>query len=192
MSEKITIGGRTFTALEETTVEHDHWVMALLREAGIDVALRQPEEPAEAYARRLLSIALASGKTCLFLGGMLMPEDAAAPWSPALAEETARFLSGLTAPEDKEQINRLIVLLIADFFAAGLIFSGASPSSSQDQPGAGNQAGDGANGPTWSGSFRAATPSAGWRSRVGRWMRRWWRFARSAGGRTWRTTGTAR
>ncbi len=188
-----TLGGRRFHVLTETTAEHDHWYMRQVRGAGLyDVFLTEGETP-EAFARRLLGIAIDSGKEFLLISGMLVPESASgAPWSPAIATETAEFLKSLSAPEDKRQLNMLLGALIADFFAAGLISSAASSISSSGQPSHGLRRVPGESGPTSSERLQDSIPPGPTRSTGGPWWRRWWHTARSLGGMRLRASATSR
>jgi hypothetical protein len=187
-----TLGGRRFRALEESTVEHDQWYMRNVRAAGLDVVeLREGESP-EDFAHRLLGIALDSGRVNLLIAGMIVPTDApGGRWSPALAAATAEFIGRLSVPEDKRQVYGLLASLLASFFGAGLISSVASQLSSDGQPGAMNQKGPGASGPTSFALSPGSTRTARASSFAGSWWRRWWPFARSGSDRSSRTTATA-
>jgi hypothetical protein len=193
--EPIMLGGRAFVTLARTTLEHDHWYMHHARTAGLDAVEPHDGETHAEYALRLLSAALGSGRALLLLGGLIVPADApGGRWTPELAVETAAFLRGLDDPIDKHRINGLMAAMLADFFAAGLISSGASPLSSDGQPVAvkpTDPTSPGASGPTSFGRSPATTRTARAPSTAGPWWRRLWPFARSGAARRSTTTAIA-
>lgn len=193
--DPIMLGGRAFLTLERTTLEHDHWYMNHARSSGLDAVEPRDGETHSDYAMRLLGAALESGRALVLLGGLIVPADApGGRWTPELAVETAAFLRGLDDPVDKNRINGLMAAMLADFFAAGLISSGASPLSSDGQPAAVkpvDQTSPGANGPTSSGRSPATTRTVRESSTAGRWWRRLWPFARSGAARRSTTTAIA-
>ena len=137
--EHVEIGGQKWRAVKRSTIEHDFWLMKNIREAGLDAVRIQPGEKPEEFAVRLLHEVIGSGKAFMLLGGMLLPESIPdEQWSPERAHETAAFMRGLAADEDKAAVKSAIISLLTGFLEAGLrsyANSGtASTAASQPQP----------------------------------------------------------
>ena len=116
MSEKHTIGGRTFLPLRESTVEQDFRFLALVKRARIDEVVMQPGENPEAFARRLLEVTIESGAILDLLGCLLIPEDIAPRdrnpgevWTPEVVQATAQFHGQLRDPKDKAEVRSLVL-----------------------------------------------------------------------------------
>jgi len=128
MTQKHTIGGRTFLPLRESTVEQDFRFLALVGRARIDEVVMQPGESPEAFARRLLEVTIESGVILDLLGCLLVPEDIAPQdrdpgevWTPVVGQETARFLGQLRDPKDKAEVRGLVLSLLVSFFEGGIV-----------------------------------------------------------------------
>ena len=128
MSEKHTIGGRTFLPLRESTVEQDFRFLSLIKRARIDEVVMEPGESPEAFARRLLEVTIESGVILDLLGCLLVPEDLAPrdrdsgeAWTRQMGEETARFLGQLRDPRDKAEVRSLVLSLLVSFFEGGIV-----------------------------------------------------------------------
>jgi len=137
-TEKHVLGGRTFLTVKESTVEQDFRFLALVRQARIDEVTFEPGESPEAFARRLLEVAVESGAILKILGCLLVPEEAAPrdrdpgeAWTLEMAEETARFLGGLKKPEDKDKIRGLVLSLLIPFVESGIVSLRTSMTSSR-------------------------------------------------------------
>jgi len=132
----IKLGGRSFVQMtKDSTVQHDLWLMQRSTEAGLAGAQIWSGETPEAFAQRLLEMAIKSGVALELLGGLLVPEGTLPEqWTPEMAAETTLHLGRISVAEEKQAIYRLILTLLIDFFAAGLISSVRSRSSSADQP----------------------------------------------------------
>jgi len=137
MTEKHTLGGRTFLTVKESTVEQDFRFLALVKQARIDEVTLEPGESPEAFARRLLEAAVESGAILELLGCLLVPDEAAPrgrdpgeAWTLEMAEETARFLGGLRKPEDKDRIRGLVLSLLIPFVESGIVSLRTSTTSS--------------------------------------------------------------
>ena len=133
----ITLGGRTFTKLASgSTVQHDLWLMQRATESGLAGARKWSGETDDAFAARMLEMALKSGLVLEMLGGLLLPEGKGPEdWTPDMALSTAAFLGAITEPQEKRKVNALILSLLIDFFSAGLSSSANSRrSSAQAQP----------------------------------------------------------
>ncbi len=179
MTEKHTLGGRTFLPLRESTVEQDFRFLALIKRARIEEVVVLPGESPEAFARRLLEATIESGVILDLLGCLLIPEDSAPQdrdpgevWNPDVGRETAQFLGQLRNPEDKAEVRGLVLSLLVSFFESGIVslwnsttsFAEAIPSSKGDQQ---NQAGT-APGPNSSGNSPRATMTGPSGSSAGR------------------------
>lgn len=125
------LGGRRFSVIGESTVEHDLTFMGLLRKAGLDMpTLREGELPKD-FATRLLGDLLGSGKACELLGCLLIPEGVESEdWTPELGQETAEHIGHLTSAADKQKVNQLILSALVDFFESGLASLAATRASS--------------------------------------------------------------
>lgn len=139
MSDKHTIGGRTFLPLRESTVEQDFRFLALVGRARIDEVVMQPGESPEAFARRLLEVTIESGVILDLLGCLLIPEDIAPQdrdpgevWTPEVGQETARFLGQLRDPKDKAEVRGLVLSLLVSFFESGIVSLWTSTTSSTE------------------------------------------------------------
>ena len=136
MTQKHTLGGRTFLPLRESTVEQDFRFLALIKRARVDEVVMQPGESPEAFARRLLEVTIESGVILDLLGCLLVPEDVAPRdrdpgevWTPQVGEETARFLGQLRDPRDKAEVRSLVLSLLVSFFENGIVSLWTSPTS---------------------------------------------------------------
>jgi len=138
MTEKHVLGGRTFLAIKESTVEQDFLFLALVKRARLDEVVLEPGESPEDFARRLLEAAVESGAILEILACLLVPEEAAQrgrdpgeAWAREMAEETARFLGGLRKPEDKDKIRSLVLSLLIPFVESGIVSLRTSMTSSR-------------------------------------------------------------
>jgi hypothetical protein len=126
----ITIGGRVFTPLLVSTIEHDLWLMSHIQKAGLDTLRKLSEETMDVFVLRILREVIDSGRVFELLGGMLVPENVAPEaWTPAMAIETADFIRHLTDLEDKRIVQAQVVSLLIGFFENGLTSLITSPSS---------------------------------------------------------------
>jgi hypothetical protein len=122
----IPLGGRKFRAIQESTVQHDIAVRALLREAGLVLAKRE-DETADDFVVRMLGQMAASRKDADFAAALLIPDELEdVDWNPDVAETTLEFIKKLTAQADKLVLRSLTSQLLRGFISAGLAFSGGS------------------------------------------------------------------
>jgi len=133
--EKIGIGGRTFVPVRNSTIEHDFWLMAHIRGAGLDrIAIGEGEAPDD-FAVRLLGEVIDSGRIFPILGGLFLPEGTSSlDWTPEVAEETAAFLKRISEPQDKLEVQKQVISLLIDFFQSGLASLRISRKSSGTDP----------------------------------------------------------
>jgi hypothetical protein len=128
MTQKHTLGGRTFLPIGESTVEQDFRFLALIKRARIDEVVMEPDESPEAFARRLLEVTIESGVILDLLGCLLIPEDTAPrdrdpgeAWTRQMGDETAQFLGQLRDPRDKAEVRSLVLSLLVSFFEGGIV-----------------------------------------------------------------------
>jgi hypothetical protein len=119
--QQLVLGGRPFMSFADKTVQNDFWLMQHLRRSGLERIVINAAESPDDFGRRLFVEMLEREDVFELLGGFLVPGDrAAADWTPAMAVETGQYLRQLTAPEDKAQIQNMVITLLIDFFATGL------------------------------------------------------------------------
>jgi len=107
--------------LEEGTVEHDFWMMAQIREAGLHAVEFEPGSDVGEVVEELLGRCLASGKAILLLSGLLLPEGMKPEeWKPEVAQEIAAHIGKITAADEKAQLKPLIASMLVGFFKTGL------------------------------------------------------------------------
>jgi hypothetical protein len=115
------IGGRSFQAIGESTVEHDFRFMALLRDLGFDDPHKLASETPEQFGARLLNDLMASARALEVLGFLVIPVDVESEhWTPEVGAETAAFLGQLSRPADKAMVRSLTLSFLADFLERGL------------------------------------------------------------------------
>lgn len=150
--ETYKLGGKWYRAISvPRTLEHDHFLAGHTRQAGAaDWALREGESH-EAFGARILGDMMASGRSFLILGGLLIPCDVE-EWTAEVAAKTAHDLSRLTDPEEKKVANAALLGVVLDFFVSGLaswMISGTS-SEAVGESGANGEAASSESGATLS------------------------------------------
>ena len=131
--ETIKLGGRDFTPVLISTIEHDYWLMSKIRAAGLGQVAKREEASAEAFVSRLLAEVIDSGAAFDLLGGLLVPMPLTPEgWTPACAIETAAFIKRLTLPVDKAIVQSQMISVLIGFFENGLSSLTNSPSSLGD------------------------------------------------------------
>ena len=145
------LGGRAFLTVQESSVKQDFIFLSLIKDAGIDEVLREPDEAPEDFARRLLETTVKSGTALQLLGCLLVPEKAmpkrrfgrrAEPgeiWTVEMGEETAEFIGQLRDRKDKAKINSLVLSLLISFFSTGIVSLWTSTMSSRETVPEGNE-----------------------------------------------------
>lgn len=129
--EVVRIGGRSFN-LALATIARFQEVSGRMIECGMgEVEIRKGEAPEE-FARRLVSSLALSRKGLYVVSAMLIPvEISDEEWTEEIGEETARFIGGLSDPEDVKRYNGILAATCAGFFGSGLasLFVSPTPSS---------------------------------------------------------------
>lgn len=180
MSSTITIAGREYRPVVETTIEHDVWIGKRMRMAGIDRMEKSAVESVEEFALRVVLNLMESGEFLELLGGWLVPADVDPDsWTPALALQTASTFRRVKSPEDKQELIRVTGEMLALFLEAGIAFVRTSPKSSADAEDRPNQTKDqptSGSGPNLSASSPATTRAATRSLSGGHSGKRSWRF----------------
>jgi len=130
-AKPIPMGGRLFRAARLITAERDDWIAGRIAHSQVKKVGRLPGESEQDYGERLLEAFRASGYVSELIGGVLTPiEIEDLDWTPAVAMETAKFVGQLYEPTDKAQRDVVLLTVLIDFFANGLISSSGTASSS--------------------------------------------------------------
>lgn len=111
---------RTFVSAQDTTLEHDVWMMPHVHAAGLHNTKGDPNA--------VLQLALSSGRVFLLLAGSVLEQGV--PWSAQATEANAAWFASLTDRESKAQIHSALVQLLLSFFGIGTALSTISRSSS--------------------------------------------------------------
>jgi hypothetical protein len=134
MAEIIELGGKSFRAIDVSTVEHDFSIMQLLVECKLDKVSKAKGEGAEDFAMRILSSVMASGKAFDLLGAFLIPAEIPdLDWTPDLGLTTRQFLAKIADPADKLHVRNAIVTMLLSFSMAGLFSWADSRESSSEE-----------------------------------------------------------
>lgn len=135
MSRIYKIYGQKFRMIQKSTLENDYFIMQQLRRAGLENCTPNKDESAEDFGMRLLYSIVEDGVPFELLGGLLIPENVPdIEWTPGHARATADILRVVTDPEDKQQVQSILISLLTDFFAKGLPFLNPSQTVSQPDP----------------------------------------------------------
>jgi hypothetical protein len=119
MTKTFKIDGQVYRMIECTTLANDFYVMKQIRATGIADCTPKQGESAEDYAVRLLYVIVENGAPFELLGALLLPEGIE-KWSIPQAETTAAVLQTVTNPEDKAEVQRILIAVLTDFFREGL------------------------------------------------------------------------
>jgi hypothetical protein len=135
MAQIIELGGKSYRAIEVSTVEHDFTVMQLLVECGLDKVSKTDEESADDFAIRILRMVMASGKSFNLLGAFLIPaETPDLEWTPELGLTTRQFVSKIADPAEKLLVRNALVTMLLSFSEAGLFsWTDSRESSSEEE-----------------------------------------------------------
>jgi hypothetical protein len=135
MAQIIELGGKSYRAIEVSTVEHDFTVMQLLVETGLDKVSKAEGESADDFAIRVLRTVMASGKSFDLLGAFLIPADIPdLDWTPELGVVTRQFVSRIADPAEKLLVRNALVTMLLSFSEAGLFsWTDSRESSSEEE-----------------------------------------------------------
>lgn len=118
------LGGRLFNVVnyDVITALNEHYIMKWIRHTGIDKVLPHPEgEKDEEYLMRLQGALIDTLELPRLLAGYLIPAGKSeTDFTLAMAEDTAAFISSVTDPEDRAEVQRLGLQVVLDFFRAGI------------------------------------------------------------------------
>ena len=132
----IHIAGRDFRPVQNSTIEHDYYMMEHVQAAGLDNCHKDPEETAEEFALRILAGLMKGGRVFPVLAGLFIPagtEDL--DWTLTVAKETEAHLRTVTDAEDKAVIHGQVVALLMNFFQLGITSLTTSRKSSGEAAG---------------------------------------------------------
>lgn len=128
--QTITISGREFKAVTDSTLEHDVWTVQQLDRAGLRNLVMEDGEKPDEFVNRILMKLMLAGDVFELLGGLLMPAELnGKEWTPDIASETGRLFASATG-EDKATVKRQIAGAMEVFLAQGLLSSIRSRRSS--------------------------------------------------------------
>jgi len=167
-TEKLSLGGKVYYHAGIGPIRQDLFLMMHARHAGLTGVSILPDETPEAFAQRILSAMISSGRALLILGTLLIPEGKKVEdWSEDLAYETAKDLGAIMDPDEKQRVYQQLLSAVLGFFENGLGSWVASTSSSRADAGAkkteetrnSSPAGPGGTGPDSSASSETTIPS---------------------------------
>ena len=119
--QKVTLAGRTFHAVENSTLQHAIASCAMLQRMGLSDLVPRPGEADSAFRDRLMNSLVTSGELLPLLGHLMMPATKkGAEWTPFMAVQTAKFLGALKTPEDKAKLTGLIIDVTLFFCSAAI------------------------------------------------------------------------
>lgn len=119
--ERFSFAGRSFRMIGLRTIENDFTSMNLIRGARLDAVEVGDDEPPEDFAARLYERAIADEQVFSLLGCMLIPEELNdLSWTKLVMAQTADHLRTVNDIDEKRQIQRAVVSMIAGFFRSGL------------------------------------------------------------------------
>lgn len=105
--------------------------MRRVRSSGLDAVVLHDGEALEEYATRMLGVLLASTHVLELVGALIVPVDVPSErWTPRLARATAFFLGRLTDPQEKLEVQRLVLAVLIPFLQSGLACLRSSDPSS--------------------------------------------------------------
>ena len=123
------LGGRTFSAPEQTTARQDNYVIAQAIDAGaMEFAGKKLDQDNNAF--KLTSAILRSGKLEYLLAGALVEDGK--KWNAKDADANAEMFGDITDPESKEQMLTGIVEVLSRFFRSAPLSSTPSPNASTE------------------------------------------------------------
>jgi hypothetical protein len=124
MTGDIKLGDRLFNVVnyDVITVANEAYIHALMRSTGLDLPLPFNEGETDIeYQVRLQARVTDTLKLPELLGGFLLPVGKTeTDWDEQLAAATAKFIRGLTARADREEVFRLAFQVNIYFFREGI------------------------------------------------------------------------
>jgi hypothetical protein len=117
LKDGLKVQGRQFRQVTATTLEHDTYVMTMLRSAGL-LAVMQAFNPLvdafEGVTSHIVTEAFASGKLWLLLASTMVEEQK--PWSIESCEQNANFFKNISHPVEKAKVLGIVPWVILNFF----------------------------------------------------------------------------
>lgn len=127
LQASVTVAGRKFNAVTNTTFKQDMLIMQILHEAGLRELAEKFDvlkDDLGAVAENVIIAAYKSGKLFELLGAVMIEEGQ--PWTTESAKTNSEFFANLTSSEDKQALKGSIVAVILGFFVSGLFVSRTS------------------------------------------------------------------
>jgi hypothetical protein len=119
----VSISGREFKAVTDSTLEHDMWTVQQLDRSGVRNIVMEDGESPDEFVSRMLTQLMVSGAIFDLLGGLLMPAELkGTDWTPEMAVETGKLFARTTGA-DKAIIRGQIAGAMEVFLAQGLLSS---------------------------------------------------------------------
>lgn len=128
---EITVQGRKFLAVNDTTFEQDIYIMQLLEESGLQKLAAEfdiTKDDISDVSTKVIVTAFSTGKLFELVAASV--EEIGVVWSVEQAKLNAIFFRQLTDPQDKAALKSSIVAVILGFFVSGLLSSKSSEFSS--------------------------------------------------------------
>lgn len=144
--ETLTIGGRQFKPIKNSTFAHDIWIMERVKATGLDTLRIEPEESSDDFIDRIAAKAMTGGMQLVLelIAGVLMPaEIESADWTPAIAKATTKFFGDLTEETEKSKVRAQIGGWLYFFFLSAIESSLTSMRSGEKAEKAGHLASEG-------------------------------------------------
>jgi len=124
LSGEVRLGGRLFNCVnyDVITALNEQYIMKWMRRTELDKVLPAAEgEDDAAYMARLQAKLNDTLETSDLLAGYLMPAGKTErDFTLAMAAETAKYIAGVDDKESRDEIQRLGLVVVFDFFRAGI------------------------------------------------------------------------
>lgn len=113
----ISISGRDFKFVgDDIEPDHYHWVIAYLWPCKVEQVVRQAGEDDDAYALRIYTRIAEHPEFFKMMGGLIVPAELSpSEWSPWVAIDTGKFLSGISEIRDRVAFTRQAVDAVISF-----------------------------------------------------------------------------
>jgi hypothetical protein len=121
--EILTIGGRKFKPIKNSTFAHDIWIMERIKATGLDTLRIEPEESSDDFIDRIGTKAMSGGMQLVLelIAGVLMPDEIdSSAWTPEIAKATTKFFGDLTEESEKAKVRAQIGGWLYFFFLSAI------------------------------------------------------------------------
>lgn len=120
----VTVGGRTFQPVQDTSFEQDIYIWQLVVDAGLQdlaQAFDLRKDSVDDISMGIVMTAFKQGRLFDLLGSVL--EEDGVPWSIDTAKANAQFFAQLRDKKDKQSLYNNIASTLLGFFVSGLVSS---------------------------------------------------------------------